>query len=267
MREHQHNRRLAAIILAAGKGTRMNSDMAKVLHPLCGKPMVMYPIQVARELEAEKIVLVIGHQAEAVRAAVSGEPVSFACQREQRGTAHAVLQAQPELEHFDGTVLILCGDVPLLLPSTVKHLVESHYRSGAHVTVLTALFPDATGYGRVMKDAAGRALRIVEEGDADEEEKKVREINTGIYCVECSFLFQALKSIGTDNVQQEYYLTDIVAMAVKQNLEARALPLDDYREAMGINTPEQLAEAEEIMLSRCSGGSRGPVHGPSRRQL
>lgn len=258
MREHRDSRRLAAIILAAGKGTRMNSDMAKVLHSLCGKPMVMYPIRVARELEAERIVLVIGHQAEAVRAAVSGEPVSFAFQREQRGTAHAVLQAEPELEQFDGTVLILCGDVPLLLPTTVRHLVESHCRSGAHVTVLTAFFPDATGYGRVIKDDSGRALRIVEEGDADEEEKKVREINTGIYCVERSFLFRALNAIGTDNVQQEYYLTDIVEMAVRQNLEARALPLDDYREAMGINTPEQLAEAARIMESRHRPGPSPP---------
>lgn len=250
MKAHHTNRKLAAIILAAGKGTRMNSDMAKVLHPLCGKPMVLFPIRVAREVGAEKIVLVIGHQADAVRAAVSGEPVSIAYQREQRGTAHAVLQAQSEMEHFDGTVLILCGDVPLLLPSTVNHLVEHHRRKAAHVTVLTAVFPDATGYGRVLKDDAGRALRIVEERDAGEEEKNLREINTGIYCVERSFLFQALNSVGSDNVQQEYYLTDIVEMAVARNLEAWALPLDDYREAMGINTLEQLEEANRIMASR-----------------
>ncbi|MCK9229409.1 MAG: NTP transferase domain-containing protein [Syntrophales bacterium] len=241
---------LAAVILAAGKGTRMNSETAKVLHPLCGKPMVLFPLRLARELGAEKIVLVIGHQAEAVRAAVSGEPVSFARQREQRGTAHAVLQAQTELDRFSGTILILCGDVPLLLPQTVKGLVEYHRESGAHVTVLTALLPDATGYGRVMRDDTGRVLKIVEERDAGEKEKEVREINTGIYCVERSFLFQALNFIGTDNVQREYYLTDIVETAARRNLEVRALILEDYREAMGINTPEQLAEAERIMRSR-----------------
>ncbi|MDD5475293.1 MAG: sugar phosphate nucleotidyltransferase [Syntrophales bacterium] len=244
------DRKIAAVILAAGKGTRMNSNMAKVLHPICGKPMAAYPIEAALALGADKTVVVIGHQAQAVRNALKDYVVLYAYQQRQLGTGHAVLQSLPALENFYGTVLILCGDVPLLLLSTLKSLIDCHWRSAAHVTVLTATPPDAGGYGRVIKDKEQRVLRIVEERDAGEEEKRVSEINTGIYCVESNFLFEALGSIGDDNVQKEYYLTDIVEIAVKKNIEARAFHLSDYREAMGINTVEQLKEADRIMASR-----------------
>ncbi len=250
MTENQPQQRLAAVILAAGKGTRMDSNKAKVLHPVCDKPMVLFPVAAARALGAEKIVLVVGHQAAQVKRAVADDTLIYAHQEQQLGTGHAVLQAKAALQDFKGTVLILCGDVPLLKPSTLAALLASHRESAAATTVLTALVPDPRGYGRVITDDQGQVLKIVEEGDATEEEKKVTEINTGIYCVENNFLFHALNAVDTNNVQQEYYLTDIVAIAVEKHLAVRSHRLADHREAMGINTPTQLEEANRIMEKR-----------------
>ena len=250
MKPKEEKARLAAVILAAGKGTRMNSDMAKVLHPVCGKPMVFFPLAAARALGAEKIILVIGHQANQVKSVIGSDRVFYAYQQEQMGTGHAVLQAREQLHDFQGTVLILCGDVPLLKPSTLLAFLDEHRRTEADITVLTAILPNPAGYGRVVKDGSGQVLNIAEEKDADEEEKRITEINTGIYCVEKDFLFDALESITTDNAQREYYLTDIVAIASEKKLIARSSLLADYHEAMGINTQTQLEEANRIMGRR-----------------
>jgi UDP-N-acetylglucosamine diphosphorylase/glucosamine-1-phosphate N-acetyltransferase len=244
---------LASVILAAGKGTRMKSDLAKVLHPLCGKPMLHYSIALAREIGSEKIVSVVGHQAETIKKTFSDRDLIFALQKEQLGTAHAVMQARDALHDFEGTVVILCGDVPLLLPATVKALVAYHHSHNASLTVLTALLPNPESYGRVIKGEGNTVLKIVEARDATEKEKKIKEINTGIYCAESRFLFHALDRIGKDNAQGEFYLTDIFEIAERENRTALSFVIDDPVEAMGINTASELKKANHIMEKRGNG--------------
>jgi len=194
---------VAAVVLAAGKGTRMKSGLIKVLHPAAGLPMIAWPVAAAREAGADPIVLVIGHQANAVQAVFRGvADIRSAMQEEQLGTGHAVACALEALPGFRGTVLILCGDTPLLRPETLKSLFRFHLENRSAVTVLTAMMDDPTGYGRVLRDASGGVTGIVEEKDADAEQKNIREINSGIYCMESDFLFGNIKSIGNDNAQR-----------------------------------------------------------------
>jgi len=241
-------RKVSAIILAAGKGKRMKSDMAKVLHPLCGKPMLAYSVDSARKLNVEKIVVVIGHQADLVRAAFKDEDLIFVEQPAQLGTGHAVLQARDVFRGYNGIILVLCGDVPLLSAATIRALLEVHILEQSVVTVMTTILADPSGYGRVIKERGGAAIsRIVEERDASSAEKYVKEINTGIYCVESSFLFDAVASIGNENVQREYYLTDIVGMASRKGLKTRSFINANSFEVMGINTPDDLEIASRLM--------------------
>ncbi len=240
----------AAIILAAGKGTRMKSELAKVLHPVLDKPMLCYPVECARAVGSERIVVVVGHQAEAIREKMAGEGLRFADQKEQLGTGHAVLIAREHFRDFNGKVLILCGDVPLLRPETVQALQEHHRAENAVVTVLTTILDNPYGYGRIIKAKGGNILKIVEERDASPAEKEVREINTGIYCVESGFLFDAVGRIGNRNAQREYYLTDIVGIAVEGGRTVRAFIAPDSNEVMGINTPEDLQKADQEMKRR-----------------
>ncbi len=240
-------RKFASIILAAGKGTRMNSPLAKVMHPIMGRPMLWYSIQCARQAGAGDIVVVVGHQAELVKETVASAGVKFADQLEQLGTGHAVLVTRPFLKGFQGTILILCGDVPLLKDETIEALKTYHATEKATLTVLTTLLKDPKGYGRIIKDAHQNILRIVEERDATPAEREVREINTGIYCVESEFLFDAIEKIGNKNAQQEYYLTDIVGIAVRQGQVAKAYIAADPDEVMGINSQEDLRRAEELL--------------------
>lgn len=241
-------RKVSAIILAAGKGKRMKSDMAKVLHPLCGKPMLAYSVDSARNLGAEKIAVVIGHQADLVREAFKDEDLIFVEQLEQLGTGHAVLQTRDVFHGYDGTILILCGDVPMLSPATIRALLEVHILEQSVVTIMTTILDDPSGYGRVIKERGeGAILRIVEEKDASSAEKRVKEINTGIYCVESGFLFGAVASIGNENVQKEYYLTDIVGMASQKGLKTRSFITANFFEVMGINTLDDLATASRLM--------------------
>lgn len=244
------NSKLAAIILAAGKGTRMRSSLAKVLHPLHGAPMLSYSVDVAREVGAADIVVVVGHQAVLIEETMKDEGLVFVLQKEQLGTGHAVLQARDPFRNFQGTILILCGDVPLLRASTVRDLMDKHRTGHADVTVMTTLLADPSGYGRIVKGEGDRILKIVEERDATEEEKKIREINTGIYCAECPFLFEAAAAIDNRNAQKEYYLTDIVGIANRRNRTARSFVAPDFREVMGINTREDLERAEDIIKRR-----------------
>ncbi len=239
----EKKKNISVVILAAGKGTRMKSDMAKVLHPVCGKTMLAYPVETARAMNARKIVVVIGHQADLVRETFGGEGLIFVEQREQLGTAHAILQTRGEFLAHEGTVIILCGDVPLLRPSTVGSLLDLHLSEKATVTVLTTILEDPHGYGRIVKGADGEVLRIVEERDATDGEKKIREINTGIYCVESGFLYAAVEEIGNDNAQGEYYLTDIIGIAREKGATVRSFVVADPVETMGINTPDDLEKA------------------------
>ncbi|MBN2396978.1 MAG: NTP transferase domain-containing protein [Deltaproteobacteria bacterium] len=243
---------LAAVILAAGKGTRMKSDLVKVLHPICGKPMVWYVVELARTLGAEKTVVVVGHQASMVKEAMTGQGLIYALQEEQLGSAHAVLQAAGALDGLPGDVLILCGDVPLLRPVTIESLLASHRDHGGVITVMTAVLDDPGSYGRVVKNEAGEVLKIVEARDANPEEKKIREINTGIYCAQNGFLFEAVRKIGNTNAQGEFYFTDIFEIARNERHRTGSFIIPDPAEAMGINTPDDLKVAEKMMQDRSS---------------
>jgi bifunctional UDP-N-acetylglucosamine pyrophosphorylase/glucosamine-1-phosphate N-acetyltransferase len=242
---------VAAVILAAGMGTRMKSGLVKVLHPVAGRPMAAWPIAAAREAGATQVVLVVGHQADAVRAGFQDIPdIRYALQAEQLGTGHAVGCARGELDGFSGTVLILCGDTPLLTAETLTGLIAFHRAGGATVTVLTAVQDDPFGYGRVIRDGSGKVQRIVEQKDATPEEAAVAEINSGIYCMEAGFLFANIGSIGSDNAQNEFYLTDLVAMAAEQGETCLAMKSSDSDEIMGVNDRVQMAEAARILRRR-----------------
>jgi UDP-N-acetylglucosamine diphosphorylase/glucosamine-1-phosphate N-acetyltransferase len=238
------------IILAAGKGKRMKSPLAKVLHTVGGVPMLTHSLAAARAAGSQKIVMVIGHQAEQIRALYHADDLLFAEQRELLGTGHAVLQTRELFRDYEGAIVILCGDVPLIRPETVRSLYDRHRSEGAAVTVLTTLPPDPAGYGRVVTADDGSILRIVEERDATAAEKSIREINTGIYCVESGFLFMAVASLGNRNAQKEYYLTDIVEIARKNGRRATSFLAADPIEVMGINTPAELAIACRRMETR-----------------
>jgi len=242
---------VAAVILAAGKGTRMKSGLVKVLHPAAGRPMISWVVDAALAAGAAPTVLVVGHQAEEVRSVFSGAAgIRCAPQEEQLGTGHAVACAREELSGFSGTVLILCGDTPLLRGETLQGLAAFHRENGAALTVLTAVMDDPYGYGRVVRDTDGRVLRIVEQKDATPEERALCEINSGIYCMEADFLFANIDSLGSDNAQGEFYLTDLVSIAVQQGRVCLARPTDDPDEIMGVNDRAQLAEASRILRRR-----------------
>ena len=238
-----------ALILAAGKGTRMKSDLAKVLHVLEGKPLLHYSLQSVHRAGAEKIVVIVGHQADKVREEFPHSGCIFVEQKPQLGTGHAVLQAKEVLAGYQGKTVILCGDVPLLKPSTIKSLIENHIATGAAITVLTTIPPDARGYGRIIKDADGKIAKIVEERDATAAEKQIGEINTGIYCADTPLLFDALGKVKNNNDQKEYYLTDIVEIARQDSLTVGSYLVSDYVEVMGINTGEQLKQAAKYLAA------------------
>ena len=241
---------LQAIILAAGKGTRMKSDLVKVMHPLGERPMLCWPIAAARAAEAARIVLVVGHQADTVRQHFSAAPdLAFAEQTEQLGTGHAVAAARDACT-TDGHVMILCGDVPLIRPSTLRAFFAYHQERNAAVTVMTTHLANPSGYGRVVKREGAHITRIVEDKDATPEERDLTEINAGIYCVRADFLFEAVASLKNNNAQGEYYLTDIIAAAHEAGLTCLAFPIMDSLEVMGVNDRVQLAQAASIIRQR-----------------
>src|SRR5581483_2797609 len=202
-------RPLAVVVLAAGQGTRMKSAHAKVLHCLGGLPLIQHVLRAAEPLGADRIAVVVGHQAQAVEQACAGFDAQFALQAEQRGTGHAVaIAGYAELGDFDGDVLVLYGDVPLLTTESLRRLIAEHHARDATLSLLTTIVEDPTGYGRIVRDAAGALVGIVEERDATPEQRRIREINPGIYCVRSRFLFPALERLRPDNAQGELYLTD-----------------------------------------------------------
>lgn len=240
---------MVSVILAAGKGTRMKSSLPKVLHAVAGKPMLRHVLEAAREAGASRTVVVVGFGGEAVQAAMGAE-AEYVVQAEQLGTGHALMQTQPALAGFAGTVLLLCGDTPLLKGETLKNFFAAHCASGAAATVLTAIPADATGYGRILRDAEGRVTGIVEQKDATAEQLAIDEINTGIYCFEAAPLFAALSALTCNNAQGEYYLTDVLAILAQTGQAVGAVVAPDFQEMLGINSRAQLAEAEAILRRR-----------------
>jgi len=239
---------IATIILAAGKGTRMNSDLVKILHPLLGRPMLSYTIDLSlNRIKAAKTLVVVGHQADRIKEGFQDPGVHFVLQEEQLGTGHAVLQTIPLLQAFDGTVLILCGDVPLVKAETLRSFIDTFWQNESILSVLTAVVENPFGYGRILRNPEGWLEKIVEERDASEVERLIREINTGIFCVKASFLIEGLKEIGQENAQGEYYLTDLVEIAGKRGSRCSAHIVADPMEVMGINTRVDLAIASEVL--------------------
>jgi len=241
--------KLAAVVLAAGKGTRMKSLSPKVVHKINGRPVVSYPVRLARQLGCRPTVMVVGHGAAEVEGCLAGEDVRFALQKEQLGTGHALLCAKEQLADFSGTLLLLCGDVPLLQEKTMSRLIEHHLASGASATVLTAEAIDPKGYGRIVREG-DKVMAIVEERDATSHQKSICEINTGIYAFEAPLVFEALNSLERNNAQGEYYLTDILQTMRAAGRTVEALITPDMEEAMGINDRIQLAEAEKAIRRR-----------------
>ncbi len=236
----------SAIILAAGKGTRMKSDLPKVLHQVMGKPIIRWVVDNTKAAGVQDIVVIVGQDSAAIKEEL-GSDVMYAVQEKQLGTGHAVLQGEKLLSRFEGNVLILCGDVPLLSPETLKELICAHEKGMAQGTVLSTLVCNPKGYGRIVRDKGHRVMRIVEEADASSCEKEIREINTGTYCFEKSALFTNLKNIADDNNQGEYYLTDVIEGINGSGGKVETLETADPDETIGINNRIQLAEATKYM--------------------
>ncbi len=248
---------LSAIVLAAGKGTRMKSNRPKVLHEVAGLPMLSYPVAALKGLKAKKIVIVIGHGAQSVKDALEETGVSFAVQDEQLGTGHAVICGMKGLKGVDGDVVILSGDVPLITPQTIKGLLKIHSAGGKNrpvLSLITALMEDPSGYGRVVRDAHNRIASIVEDKDCTPAQKEINEINTGIYLADSGFLRDNLKRIGSSNRQGEYYLPDLVSLAISQGARVAAMTHADAAEVMGVNNRVDLARANSAMKERIAEG-------------
>lgn len=240
---------LAVVILAAGQGRRMKSDLPKVLQPLAGRPLLQHVLDTARALRPASIHVVYGHGGERVRAVMSEEPVSWVLQAEQLGTGHAMQQVEPHLTPAE-RVLVLYGDVPLIRAETLRALLDL---SGPRtLSLLTVMLEDASGYGRVVRDARGRVRRIVEQRDADKRELAIRECNTGVMAVPAGPLKQWLARLRADNAQHEYYLTDVVAMAVAERFAVEPLVVPTAAEVLGVNDKAQLAEVEAAHRLRCA---------------
>ncbi|OGC13658.1 hypothetical protein A3D23_06460 [candidate division WOR-1 bacterium RIFCSPHIGHO2_02_FULL_53_26] len=241
---------LAAIILAAGKGTRMKSDLPKVFHEILGEPMLSYVLKTVARLFPKKMIVVVGHQRHLIMDYYKDWPVEFVVQSEQLGTGHAVMQAEPRLREFAGTVLVLAGDVPLISEETMRRLVDFHLEHEAAATDLTAVLEDAGSYGRVIRGSGDQIIRIVEKKDASPEELNINEINTGTFCFEKAALFSALKEVRAENAQKEYYLTDTIHILKKMGRTVFACQAENPDETLGINTRDELVAVEKTLLSK-----------------
>lgn len=244
---------LSAIILAAGKGTRMKSDLPKVAVPACGEPMVRWVVRACRDAGCTRIVLVVGYKQDVVRDIFKNDDdVEFAVQSEQLGTGHAVNAAEPlfRAAHRAGEALVLAGDGPLIHPGTLKALVEKHRKTRSAATLATTTIDDPTGYGRIVRDGAGRFSRIVEEKNADAAQKAIREVYPSICCFNVSALFDTLAELPRDEVTGEYYVTRVPEMLAAMGLGVETLSGVPAEEALGVNTVEQLADVERLLASR-----------------
>lgn len=241
--------RRMAIVLAAGKGQRMKSKLYKVLHPVCGKSMIGHVLDALKNINCERTVVIVGHGAEAVKQSL-GNRAEYVLQAEQLGTGHAVKQAKALFDGEEGTILVICGDTPLVIPETLKQLIELHNRTRASATILTAKRDESTGYGRVIRAGDNSVLKIVEHKDCTPEEQRVKEINTGIYCFDNIKLFTALEQIKNNNAQQEYYLTDVISIMREQGDTVQAYCTQNNSEAIGVNDRSMLSKAERLMKER-----------------
>ncbi len=233
----------AAIVLAAGKGKRMKSDKPKVLHELGGKALIKIVLDTLAPVALEHVVVVIGFKGEMVQEALQDYDVEFAWQREQLGTGHAVQMTAPQLQDFDGTTLVLLGDMPLLTIGSINRLFETHERYGAAATCLSAVLENPTGYGRVVREGDTDLIQeIVEHMDASEEIRAISEVNTGTFCFDNRQLFAALAEVGNDNSQQEYYLPDTIKIMRSKGLPVAVVAAEDPREGLGVNSVEQLGQ-------------------------
>lgn len=238
-----------AVVLAAGQGTRMKSKLYKVLHPVCGKPMVQHVVDQLNTLDLNELITVVGFGAEKVQDQL-GEDSHYVIQKEQLGTGHAVLQADEILADKEGTTVVVCGDTPLLTGETLQKLLDHHDREGAKGTILTAHADDPHGYGRVIRGGNGQVERIVEQKDASEEEQAIQEINTGTYCFDNAMLFNALNNVSNDNVQGEYYLPDVIEILKDQGETVSAYQTPEFSESLGVNDRVALSKAETLMKKR-----------------
>jgi bifunctional UDP-N-acetylglucosamine pyrophosphorylase / glucosamine-1-phosphate N-acetyltransferase len=250
--ESMSRNRRTAIVLAAGEGKRMNSARAKVLHEVGGRPMIDRVLAMLEAAGIEAPVVVTGHLEEQVRSHL-GEAARCVTQAERKGTGHAVMQAEPAMAGFEGTVVVACGDVPLLRAETLREALEVFESRAAAGVVLTTELEDPAGYGRIMRRGGDEVERIVEHKDASEAERAVREINSGTYCFRSSALFSALGEVKNDNAQGEYYLTDVVEILIRRGERVCAYKIADPAEAMGVNSPEELERAEAALRDRGAG--------------
>ncbi|MBG9487760.1 bifunctional UDP-N-acetylglucosamine diphosphorylase/glucosamine-1-phosphate N-acetyltransferase GlmU [Bacillus subtilis] len=238
-----------AVVLAAGQGTRMKSKLYKVLHPVCGKPMVEHVVDEALKLSLSKLVTIVGHGAEEVKKQL-GDKSEYALQAEQLGTAHAVKQAQPFLADEKGVTIVICGDTPLLTAETMEQMLKEHTQREAKATILTAVAKDPTGYGRIIRSENGAVQKIVEHKDASEEERLVTEINTGTYCFDNEALFRAIDQVSNDNAQGEYYLPDVIEILKNEGETVAAYQTGNFQETLGVNDRVALSQAEQFMKER-----------------
>ena len=238
---------IGVILLAAGQGTRMKSDLPKVLHSLGGAPLFLHALRTAQRLKPSRIAVIVGHGAAAVQQAYPGDDVCWVMQEKQLGTGHAVLCAKQIFQDFAGDILILSGDVPLITENTLKRLVSHHRAQRTVVTLLSASLDAPTGYGRILRNDKKQIIGTVEEKDASDVQRQIREVNAGIYVAGAPFLFAALSGLTDQNRQREYYLPDIVAIAFGQAKPVANVTVDDAREMMGINTREDLARMEKSL--------------------
>lgn len=245
-----NNSSLAIILLAAGKGTRMKSSLAKVLHPIFGSPMICHVLKSTDQLTTDNRVVVVGHQKDKVTEALSDFHCTFAIQTEQLGTAHAVLAAQENLSPDCEDVMIFYGDMPLVRPEMLEEMYNEYKAKTATLAFMTTFLDNPTNYGRVLCTDDGQPLRIVEEKDTNSDEKKIKEINTGIYCVKKDFLYQALDQVDSNNKQGELYLTDIVELAVNQGKTVQKYVTSTAKDVLGVNSRVELAEAEQELRAR-----------------
>ncbi|MFA4858143.1 MAG: sugar phosphate nucleotidyltransferase [Candidatus Margulisiibacteriota bacterium] len=248
---------LAAIILAAGKGVRMQSELPKVFHQVLGKPLLQYVIEAVQQLSPQKICVVVGYKKESIIDYFKGFGLEFVVQEQQLGTGHAVMQARENLKDFSGEVLVLNGDMPLMKPETLQNLVKFHRAQGAAATVLTARIANPGAFGRIVRDNLGAVWKIVEKKDAAPAELKINEINTGTFCFDAQSLFAILEKITPENAQKEYYVTDTIALLKAEGKPVFAFVTEDGREALGVNTREELAVLEKMLSAQPWGAHKG----------
>jgi bifunctional UDP-N-acetylglucosamine pyrophosphorylase / glucosamine-1-phosphate N-acetyltransferase len=241
---------VSAFILAAGLGTRMKSTKAKVLHMVSSKPMIHHVVQTVNSIGFDKVFVVVGHQKEEVMAVLDDFQISFVVQEEQLGTGHAVLCAENQLQDIGGIVMILNGDVPLISKDSIEKMLAKHQDRKPVLTIMTTQLDDPTNYGRILRTKQGQILAIIEEKDATPEQRKINEINAGIYCAEVPFLFEALHKVGTDNSQGEIYLTDIVKIAIGMGQQVEIFGGASAEEVLGVNSKIELAAANNYFQAR-----------------